>query len=182
MLDLVYLALVVAPLTLAALALLLIVLRSFRTHADARAERRRAEVEIARTHPGGMRRRDQPLAAPPSIARIGDVRELGRSVAASLANDPVPAKPAHPTPPDLDELSALVAALARTPAEPLPPRPQVGAPPAPTKRCPDCAEEVLAAARVCKHCRCRFDEPGSRAVESPAWGSEPGPSSGSLTA
>lgn len=162
MLDLVYLALVVAPLTLAALALLLMVLRSFRTHSDVRAERRRAEVELARTRPGGMRRRDQPLEAPPSIARIGDVRELGRSVVASLANDPVPARPAaKPAPPDLDELSALVEALARTPVESPPVRPHVGAAPPRTKRCPDCAEEILAAARVCKHCRCRFDEPDS---------------------
>jgi len=28
----------------------------------------------------------------------------------------------------------------------------------PTKRCPDCAEEILAAARVCKHCGARFGE------------------------
>jgi hypothetical protein len=161
MLDLVYLALVVAPLTLAALALLLMVLRSFRTHSDARAQRRRAEVERARTQPGGMRRRDQPLVAPPSIARLGDVRELGRSVVASLANDPQPARRSRPAPPDLDELSALVESLARSPIEQLPPRPHVGAPPAETKRCPDCAEEILAAARVCKHCRCRFDEPGT---------------------
>ena len=36
--------------------------------------------------------------------------------------------------------------------------------PADTKRCPDCAEEILAAARVCKHCRYRFDEPGAGRV------------------
>lgn len=29
----------------------------------------------------------------------------------------------------------------------------------PTKRCPDCAETVLAAARVCKHCGHRFEDP-----------------------
>lgn len=29
--------------------------------------------------------------------------------------------------------------------------------PQPTKTCPDCAETVLAAARVCKHCGYRFD-------------------------
>jgi hypothetical protein len=33
--------------------------------------------------------------------------------------------------------------------------------PEPTKRCPDCAEEVLAAARVCKHCGYRFPAPQS---------------------
>lgn len=29
----------------------------------------------------------------------------------------------------------------------------------PTKRCPDCAEIVLAAAKVCKHCSYRFEDP-----------------------
>jgi hypothetical protein len=35
-----------------------------------------------------------------------------------------------------------------------------------TKVCPDCAETVLHSARVCKHCRYRFDPPlsGSHAV------------------
>lgn len=33
--------------------------------------------------------------------------------------------------------------------------------PDPRKRCPDCAEEVLAAARVCKHCGFRFPAPQS---------------------
>ena len=28
----------------------------------------------------------------------------------------------------------------------------------PTRECPDCAETVLAAARVCKHCGYRFEE------------------------
>ena len=161
MLDLVYFALVAAPLTLAAFALLLTVLRSYRTASDTRAQRRRAEVERAREQPGGMRRRDAPLAAPPSIARIPDVRELGRSVVASLVNEPRPAPEPAPVPQDLGELSALVEALSRTPVEPIPLRPQVGAAPVQTKRCPDCAEEILAAARVCKHCRCRFDEPGT---------------------
>jgi hypothetical protein len=30
----------------------------------------------------------------------------------------------------------------------------------PTKQCPDCAEQVLAAARVCRYCRYRFDSDG----------------------
>lgn len=34
--------------------------------------------------------------------------------------------------------------------------PAVGESTAPTKRCPDCAETVLAEARLCKHCRYRF--------------------------
>ena len=32
-------------------------------------------------------------------------------------------------------------------------------PPAAVKRCPECAEVVLADARVCKHCRHRFGPP-----------------------
>jgi hypothetical protein len=32
-----------------------------------------------------------------------------------------------------------------------------------TKQCPDCAEVVLAEARVCKHCKYRFEEPVSSA-------------------
>jgi hypothetical protein len=38
----------------------------------------------------------------------------------------------------------------------------------PTKRCPDCAEEVLAAARVCKHCGARFDVTEAGATSPPA--------------
>jgi hypothetical protein len=159
MLDLVYLALVAAPLTIAATALLVMALRSYRGNADARAERRRAAVERAEQHPGGLRKRSDPLAEPASIASLGDVRSLGRSVVASLANDP-PAERGKPT---LEELSALVESLAHPPRElrlrPEKPRPRVGAGPVDTKLCPDCAEEVLGAARVCKHCRYRFEEP-----------------------
>jgi hypothetical protein len=125
----------VAPLTLAAAALLLMTLRSYRGHADARAERRQVAIER-------------------------DVRSVGRSVVASLANDPR-AEKGKPT---LEELSALVESLAHPPRElrvrpeKKTPPPRVGAGPVATKHCPDCAEEVLAAARVCKHCRYRFDE------------------------
>jgi len=172
MLDLVYLALVAAPLTIAAAALLVIALRSLRGHADARAERRALEIERAQERPGWMRRPSSPLADPPSIASLPDVRALGRSVVASLANDPRPAPPARPAPARAseDELTALVEALAHPPRAPrldvgrrAAPRPPVGAPAAATKHCPDCAEEILAAARVCKHCRYRFDEPEARA-------------------
>lgn len=169
MLDLVYLALVAAPLTIAAAAMLLMAWRSFRTHADERAERRRLAVERAHEHPGGMRKRSAPLADPPSIASLGDVRSLGRSVVASLANDP---RPEHEKP-SISELSALVESLAYPPREAPAPTAlratkrdvaRIGAAPAATKHCPDCAEEVLAAARVCKHCRYRFDEPGAGAI------------------
>jgi hypothetical protein len=34
----------------------------------------------------------------------------------------------------------------------------------PTKRCPDCAETILAAARVCKHCGARLDDIAARTV------------------
>lgn len=156
MLDLVYLALVVLPLTLAAVALLLIAVRSFRGAAAERAERRAAQIARAQATPAGMRHRDAPLQEPPSIASVADVRSIGRSVVASLAPDPPPARPA------VDELVELVESLARSPQAALRDadlgRPRVGAAPAPTKTCPDCAEEILAAARVCKHCRCRFDD------------------------
>jgi hypothetical protein len=184
MLDFVYLALVAAPLTLAAAALLLMAVRSFRGHADDRADRRRSELARAQEHPGGMRKREDPLAEPASIASVGDggLRAIGRSVVGALANDPRPGAEK----PSLEELSALVESLAFPPREaiaretlahqarasdrsasepvavPRRPAPRVGTPAATTKACPDCAEEVLAAARVCKHCRCRFDEPDLR--------------------
>jgi hypothetical protein len=165
MLDLAYLALVVAPLTIAAAALLVMALRGFRSHADARAERRRAEIAHAERHPGGLRKKSAPLDEPASIASLGDVRSLGRNVVASLANDPRPERDK----PSIEELSALVEALAYPPREaPLPTevkrveRPQVGAARAATKHCPDCAEEILAAAKVCKHCRYRFEERDER--------------------
>jgi hypothetical protein len=165
MLDLVYLALVALPLTLAAFALLLIAVRSFRGASAERAERRAVAVARAEAQPGGMRKREAPMAEPPSIATLPDVRALGRTLKASLDVDP-PVAPAAAaaTPPPFDELAALVESLARSPAESLRAadlrRPHIGAPAAQTKICPDCAEEILAAARVCKHCRCRFDEPG----------------------
>lgn len=166
MLDLVYLALVAAPLTIAAAAMLVMALRSFRGAADARTERRLQAVSHAQEHPGGLRKRSAPLDDPPSIASLADVRALGRSVVASLANDPRPDRVGEP--PSIAELSALVESLAYPPREaPLPTAMgdvkrvvgRVGAPAAATKHCPDCAEEILAAARVCKHCRYRFDEP-----------------------
>jgi hypothetical protein len=169
MLDLVYLALVAAPLTIASAAMLLMALRSYRGHADARAGRRQEAVERAQERPAGLRKRSQPLSDTPSIASLGDVRSLGRSVVASLANDPRPERDK----PSIEELSALVESLAYPPREaPLPTVvgdvkrevPRIGAPRAATKHCPDCAEEVLAAARVCKHCRYRFDEPGDTAL------------------
>lgn len=179
MLDFVYFALVAVPLILAAAALLLMAVRSFRGHADDRVDRRRSELARAQEHPGGMRKREDPLAEPASIASLGDggLRAIGRSVVGALANDPRPGAEK----PSLEELSALVESLAFPPHEALayearasdlpasgpvtaPQRPaaRVGAPAAATKECPDCAEEVLAAARVCKHCRYRFDEPDLR--------------------
>ena len=39
---------------------------------------------------------------------------------------------------------------------------QTGAHDAPTKVCPDCAEKVLAAARICRFCRYEFQAPGEQ--------------------
>lgn len=113
MLDLLYLALVVAPLAIAAGAMLLMALRALR----------------------------------------------GRSAAPAEAPAVAPAVAPEPGTLSLQELSALVEGLARP--EP-PPAPRIRVPPAATKHCPDCAEEILSAARVCKHCRYRFDEPDAR--------------------
>src|SRR4051794_23121257 len=120
MLDLLYIGLVVAPLTIAAVALLLLAWRGVRGH------------------------RDRPTPSVPE------------SRAPSVA-PPAPAGP--PARPSLVDLSDMVQARVHVPQAPVP-----AASAAETKRCPDCAEEVLAAARVCKHCRYRFDEPDSRAL------------------
>jgi len=36
-----------------------------------------------------------------------------------------------------------------------------------TKVCPDCAETILAAAKVCKHCGVRFNEPTEPRIKAP---------------
>lgn len=152
MLDVLYIALVAAPLTMAAAALLLLALRSLRGHTEERDERRQAELERARTTPGGLRKRADPLAEPASIASMSDLRAIGRSVVGALANDPRP---------PVDSLAFPPREVVPVPV-PAPATERVGASAPETKRCPDCAEEILAAARVCKHCRCRFDEPDFR--------------------
>jgi hypothetical protein len=133
MLDLVYIGLVALPLTIAAVAMLLMAWRSVRGH----TERKQQRVQ---------RRAEDP----------GDIRAVARAVL-----EP-------PVKPSLVDLSSMVESLAHPP-KPVTPdhRPIVrGAVGAETKRCPDCAEEVLAAARVCKHCRYRWDDPewGSTAL------------------
>jgi hypothetical protein len=132
MLDLLYIGLVVLPLTIAAAALLLLAYRGLR--------------------------REKPEAPP------ADIRAVGRAVLETLGPDPEepPVPAARPTLADLTAMVAERAAPAPVAPAPLPPLPPVSA--AETKRCPDCAEEVLAAARVCKHCRYRFDEPDWRAA------------------
>lgn len=144
MLDLLYIGLVVLPLTIAAVALLLLAWRSIRGHHDRR--------ELQRRDPR-------------------DVRAVGRAVLESLAPEPEPEPEpaAAPERMSLVDLSAMVESLAFPPRDerPIvrePPAAPIGAPQAATKRCPDCAEEVLAAARVCKHCRYRFDEPDYRSL------------------
>lgn len=52
-------------------------------------------------------------------------------------------------------MPSLLADLLRT----LTPEPRLtrGAAPAPTRDCPDCGVTILAAARICRHCRTRLD-------------------------
>jgi hypothetical protein len=144
MLSLLYIAILAVPLTLLALAFLIIALRGTGQRLDRVAERRAAE-----------RRAATPLAPPPSTARrVRDVRlDLRRSLARALDPDAVvPARRvASPR-----QVVQTAPAPAPTPAAAL-----VREPPLPagvaTKDCPECAETVLAAARICKHCRHCFD-------------------------
>ena len=104
MLSLLYIVVLAIPLTLLALAFLIIALRSVERGLEARAGRRAAT----------------------------------RRLVAALAPVPVQAgTEAAPAP-------------ASAPATPFP----AGVA---TKDCPDCAETVLAEARICKHCRYRFE-------------------------
>jgi hypothetical protein len=178
MLDVLYIAIVVVPLALAGLALLLIALRSYESGIEERTMRLRAAAGSGPLE-HGLRKREDPLAPPPSVATLGDVdlRAIGRTLAAALGPEPdVPTAPARPS-----EISPLAASLAfpppvesilrapqdRPPLEALPaPAPGLDGPAGvPGKRCPDCAEEVLAAARVCKHCRYRWDDAGDGRAE-----------------
>jgi hypothetical protein len=169
MLDLLYIAIVAVPLVLASGGLLLLAVKSFRSGSDARRARLAQDVAVAEAHPGGMRRRDAPLEAPPSVASLGrpglgdrvrphvpdpapvvppEISELAASLAFPPRRERTPAT--APAAPLIDVAAAVADAAAGVPAV----RPGLAA-----KRCPDCAEEVLAAARVCKHCRYRWDEP-----------------------
>lgn len=111
MLSLLYIAILAIPLTLLALAFLIIALRS-----------------VGRGR--GLE------------ARAGRRASTQRFVAA-LAPVPVDARPAPA--PARPAVAAPVAAAAPLPAG------------VATKPCPDCAEIVLAEARICKHCRYRFE-------------------------
>jgi hypothetical protein len=141
MLSLLYITILAVPLTLLALAFLLIVVRGAGRRVHERSERRKAT----------------PLAPPPSTSRLREARlDLRGSLARAL--DPetavqarVVASPRERATPRLaDQQRPMTAAWAEASAT---------TPPAglPTKACPECAETVLAAARICKHCRYRFD-------------------------
>jgi len=143
MLSLLYITILAVPLTLMALAFLLIVVRGAGRRVHERSERRRAT----------------PLASPPSTGGLREARlDWRRSLARALDPDTpsaarVVASPRERATPRLaDHQRPLTAAW----AEPAP-----GAARSPagvaTKACPECAETVLAAARICKHCRYRFD-------------------------
>lgn len=176
MLDLLYIAIVALPLTLAAVALLLISVRSAQSRAEERAQRRAAQVKAAQNAPAGLRKPGDPLTPAASVATLGDVdiAAIGRTLAAALEPDDPRTEPAL-APVALDEISEIAAALSFPPPRRGPARPAAVAPPAvfadtaasavagrATKHCPDCAEEVLAAARVCKHCRYRWEGYGEQ--------------------
>lgn len=146
-LSLLYIAILAIPLTLLALAFLLIAVRSVGRGLEARAERRRGAT---------------PLAPPPSEERHLRVTrdDVRRSLRWALDPDaPAPARrvaaPRRPVAPvaDGEPRREPPAAPAAGPPSAVPPLP----PGVPTKQCPDCAETVLAAARICKHCRYRFE-------------------------
>jgi hypothetical protein len=149
MLSLLYITILAVPLTLLALAFLLIVVRGAGRRVHERSERRRATA----------------LAPPPSTSRLREARlDLRRSLARAL--DPetavqarVVASPrARATPRLADEQRSMTAAWAEA---------AVAVAPAglATKACPECAETVLAAARICKHCRYRFDGQPARVYD-----------------
>jgi hypothetical protein len=144
MLSLLYITILAVPLTLLALAFLLIVVRGAGRRVHERSERRKAT----------------PLAPPPSTGRLREARlDLRRSLARAL--DPetavesrVVASPRERATPRLaDEQRPMTAAWAEASAATRPPAPGG----LETKACPECAETVLAAARICRHCRYRFD-------------------------
>lgn len=97
---------------------------------------------------------------------------VGTRIDAVVAREP-DAPPAPVTPlPVAHELASLPQVVEPVGEPPAPPAVRPGplqlvddAEPT-TKRCPDCAETVLASARVCKHCHFRFAPPlqGSWAV------------------
>jgi len=115
------------------------------------------------------------LAFPPRDPELSDRAEpepraadVARYFAEARAAEPdTPAWLEKPPPPREDAPGGAAvpreeAAPPRAPLAAAPPvSPSASASPAgrATKACPDCAEEVLAAARVCKHCRYRWDEP-----------------------
>lgn len=142
--SLLYTVLVLAPLILCAVSLLVI---SVRFAAREPGERERAGEPLRRTV----------LAPAPSEDTLGDLRHTRWRAALVRALDSrteVITRRVGFSRPRADPSGSL-----RGPQnEPLP----AGVA---TKGCPDCAETVLAAARVCKHCRYRFDaEPGALAA------------------
>ncbi len=136
MLSLLYITILAVPLTLLALAFLLIVVRGAGRLVGERSQRRPATA----------------LAPPPST---GGLRDLHFDLRGAL--DPqadgaarvVCAQRERATPLLADHQRPLTAAW----AEPTGRMPAGLA----TKACPACAETVLEAARICKHCRHRFD-------------------------
>jgi hypothetical protein len=145
MLSLLYITILAVPLTLLALAFLLIVVRGAGRMVAERSGRRAAT----------------PLAPPPSTGGLRDLHFDLRGALdpeASGAARVVAAERERATPLLAEQQRPLTAAWAEAAtatARAVPPG-------LATKACPECAETVLEAARICKHCRYRFDGEAAR--------------------
>jgi hypothetical protein len=171
MLDLVYIAIVAVPLVLAGGGLLLLAIRSVFGPPRERRAPEAKDVAVPAAPPApfpgiselaaalAFPPRTLPSTAPPPSASAPPPSASAPPPSASapppLASAPPPAASAPPPPPSAPPPLAAVRPVAGDPGS------VAGLA---AKRCPDCAEEVLAAARVCKHCRYRWEESGGSAL------------------
>jgi hypothetical protein len=157
MLDLVYIAIVAVPLVLAGGGLLLLAIRSVFGPPRERRAPEAKDVAVPAAPPApfpGISELAAALAFPPRTLP-STAPPPAASAPPPLASAPPPAASAPPPPPSAPPPLAAVRPVAGDPGS------VAGLA---AKRCPDCAEEVLAAARVCKHCRYRWEESGGSAL------------------